>query len=96
VGLLRSISPYEIYCKGFDHRVAEQRLGKQTATKEGKLFSLRSAPSKSTLPGNAEVKMHPQQWKTVFSVGSVQRSSLEDHRRYSTVLGRRQTREVRV
>jgi hypothetical protein len=25
----------------------------------------------SLLPGNAAVKMHPQQWETVFSVGSV-------------------------
>jgi hypothetical protein len=49
-----------IYCNGFDQRVAEQRLGKQTATIEGELFPMRSAPSKSTLPGNAAVNMHPQ------------------------------------
>jgi hypothetical protein len=28
----------------------------------------------SLLPGNAAVNMHPEQWGTVFSVGSVQRS----------------------
>jgi hypothetical protein len=27
----------------------------------------------SLFPGNAAVNMHPQQWKTVFSVGSVQK-----------------------
>jgi uncharacterized protein (DUF2132 family) len=32
---------------------------------------MRSASSKSTLPGNAAVNKHPQQWDTVFSVGSV-------------------------
>jgi hypothetical protein len=26
--------------------------------------------------------MHPQQWETVFSVGSVQRSYVKDERRY--------------
>jgi hypothetical protein len=36
----------------------------------------------SLLPGNAAVKMHPQQWETVFSVGSVQRSYLKDELRY--------------
>jgi hypothetical protein len=29
--------------------------------------------------------MRPQQWETVFSVGSVQRSYLKDKRRYMTV-----------
>jgi hypothetical protein len=43
---------------------------------------MRSAPSKGTdigslLPSNAAVNMHPQQWETVFSVGSVQRSYLK-------------------
>jgi hypothetical protein len=33
------------------------------------------------LPGNAAVNMHPQQWETVFSVVSVQRSYLKDERR---------------
>jgi hypothetical protein len=36
----------------------------------------------SLLPGNAAVNMHPQQWKTAFSVGSVQRSYLKNERRY--------------
>jgi hypothetical protein len=31
---------------------------------------------------------------TLFSVGSVQRGYLEDHRRYRAVLGRRQLRNV--
>jgi hypothetical protein len=84
------------YCKGFDQSVAEQRLGKQTATIEEKLLTMWSAPSKRTLPGNAAVNMHTQQWETVFSVRSVQRSYLEGHRRCSTVLGRRQTRDVRI
>jgi hypothetical protein len=39
---------------------------------------MRSTPSKSTdvgslLSGNAALNIHPQQWETVFSVGSVQR-----------------------
>jgi hypothetical protein len=37
------------------------------------------------LPGNAAVNMYPQQWDTVFSVGSVQRSYLKNKRRYSSV-----------
>jgi hypothetical protein len=36
----------------------------------------------SLLPGNAAVNMHPQQWETVFSVGSMQRSYLKNKRRY--------------
>jgi hypothetical protein len=36
----------------------------------------------SLLPGNAAVNMQPQQWKTVISVGSVQRSYLKNERRY--------------
>jgi hypothetical protein len=36
----------------------------------------------SLLPGKAAVNMHPQQWETVFSVGSVQRSSFKYERRY--------------
>jgi hypothetical protein len=53
------------------------------------VFSMRFAPSKRTniyiyigslLPGNAAVNMHPQQWETVFSVGSVQRSYLKNKR----------------
>jgi hypothetical protein len=36
----------------------------------------------SLLSGNAAVNMHPQQWETVFSVGSVQRSYLKNERRY--------------
>jgi hypothetical protein len=36
----------------------------------------------SLLPGNATVSVHPQQWETVFSVGSVQRSYLKSERRY--------------
>jgi hypothetical protein len=35
----------------------------------------------SLLSGNAAINMHPQQWETVFSVGSVQRSCLKDERR---------------
>jgi hypothetical protein len=34
------------------------------------------------LPGNADVNMHPQQWETVFSMGSMRRSYLKDERRY--------------
>jgi hypothetical protein len=34
------------------------------------------------LPGNAAVNMHPQQWETVFSVGSEQKSYLK--RRYTS------------
>jgi hypothetical protein len=34
------------------------------------------------LPRNAAVNMHPQQWETVFSVGSVQRSYLKDEWHY--------------
>jgi hypothetical protein len=30
--------------------------------------------------------MHPQRWVTVLSMGSVQRSYLDDERRYSSVL----------
>jgi hypothetical protein len=36
----------------------------------------------SLLPGNADVNMHPQQWETVFSMGSVQRSYFKDGRCY--------------
>jgi hypothetical protein len=36
----------------------------------------------SLLSGNAAVNMRPQEWETVFSVGSVQRSYLKDERRY--------------
>jgi hypothetical protein len=36
----------------------------------------------NALPGNAAVNMHPQQWETVFSVRSVQRSYLKNERRY--------------
>jgi hypothetical protein len=36
----------------------------------------------SLLPGNSAVNLHPQQWQTVFSVESVQRSYLKDERRY--------------
>jgi hypothetical protein len=35
----------------------------------------------SLLPGNAAVNLHPHQWETVFSVGSVQRSYLKNDRR---------------
>jgi hypothetical protein len=34
----------------------------------------------SLLPGNAAVNMHPEQWETVFSVGSMQMSYLKDKR----------------
>jgi hypothetical protein len=40
----------------------------------------------SLLPGNAAVNMHPEQWETVLSVGSVQRSYLNNKLRYSSVL----------
>jgi hypothetical protein len=40
----------------------------------------------SLLPGNEAVNMHPQQWKTVFSVGSMRRSYLKDEQRYESVL----------
>jgi hypothetical protein len=36
----------------------------------------------SLLQGNAEENMHPQQWETVFSVGSAQKSYLKGKRRY--------------
>jgi hypothetical protein len=36
----------------------------------------------NALPGNAAVNMHPQQWETVFLVGSVQRSYLKNEWRY--------------
>jgi hypothetical protein len=36
----------------------------------------------SLLPGNAAVNMYPQQWETVFSMESVQRSHLKDERHY--------------
>jgi hypothetical protein len=35
----------------------------------------------SLLPGDAAVNMHPQQWETVFSVESVERSCLKNERR---------------
>jgi hypothetical protein len=59
------------------------------------VFSMRSMPklykedqqdldgtesSASLLPGNAAVNMHPQQWETVFSVRSMQRSYLKNER----------------
>jgi hypothetical protein len=50
------------------------------------VFSMRSASGKSALPGNAAGNMHPQQLKTVFSVGFVQRSYLKNKRRYDSVL----------
>jgi hypothetical protein len=37
----------------------------------------------SLLPGNATVNVNPQQWETVFSVVSVQRSYLKNKRRYT-------------
>jgi hypothetical protein len=40
----------------------------------------------SLLPGNVTVNMHPQQYGTVFSVGSVQRNYLNDKRLYELVL----------
>jgi hypothetical protein len=52
----------------------------------------------SLLPGNAAVNIHPQQWETVFSVGSVKRSYLKIKRRYSFefwVLGGRWPRKFR-
>jgi hypothetical protein len=36
----------------------------------------------SLLTGDAAVNMHPQQWETVFTVGSVQRSYLKDEQRH--------------
>jgi hypothetical protein len=36
----------------------------------------------SLLPGNAAVNMYPQQWETVFSVGSMQKSYLKNKRHY--------------
>jgi hypothetical protein len=36
----------------------------------------------SLLSSNAAVNMNPQQWETVFSVRSVQRSYLKNERRY--------------
>jgi hypothetical protein len=59
-----------IVCNVDGQSVAKQRLGKRTSTIE-RLF-MQSAPSKST------VNMHPQQWETVFSVLSVQRSYLKN------------------
>jgi hypothetical protein len=38
------------------------------------------------LIGNAAVNMHAQQWETVFSVGSVQRSYLKNKRCYDSIL----------
>jgi hypothetical protein len=53
------------------------------------VFSMRSAPSESTdigslLPGNATVNMHLQQWETVFSVGSEQRSYKQTELRFTS------------
>jgi hypothetical protein len=48
------------------------------------LCSPRRAKARSLLLGNAAVNMHPQQWETVFTVGSVQRSYLKNKRRYSS------------
>jgi hypothetical protein len=45
----------------------------------------------SLLPGNEAVNMQPQQWETVLSVGSVQRSYLKDERRYESVSSRYET-----
>jgi hypothetical protein len=70
--------------------VAKQRLGKQTSTIETVFYAVRAEQKHgdigSLLPGNAAVNMHPQQWETVFSVGSVQRSYLKNKRRYDSVL----------
>jgi hypothetical protein len=46
----------------------------RTAQKHGATESVSS--------GNAAVNMHPQQWETVFSMGSVQMSYLKDEQRY--------------
>jgi hypothetical protein len=73
------------YCNGFNQRVAEQKLGKQTAI-ENKLFSMRSVPRQNMLAGNAAVNIHPQQWEAMFSVGSVQRSYLKTNWCYNSVL----------
>jgi hypothetical protein len=44
----------------------------------------------SLSPGNEDINMYPQQWETVFSVGSVQSSFLRDERRYESVLSSRE------
>jgi hypothetical protein len=83
-----------IYCNVNGQSAAKHRLDKQTSTM-GKLCFLCSPREQkhgdigSLLPGNAAVNMHPQQWKTVFSVGSVQRSYLQNKRRYDSVLSSR-------
>jgi hypothetical protein len=70
------------YCNVDGQSVAKQRLSKQTSTIE-RLFSMGSAPRQ--LLRNGLVNTF-QQWKTVFSVGSVQRSYLKNKRRYGSVL----------
>jgi hypothetical protein len=91
------------YCKGFDQRVARQQQKRSCAfyvvrTNKRRLYI------RSLLLGNAAVNMHPQKWKTVFSVVFVRTSYLTNKRRFSSVtvtmaefsvLGGRQPREVR-
>jgi hypothetical protein len=53
------------------------------------MFSMGFAPSKigigCLLPGKAAVNMHPQQWETLFSVGSVEMSFLTNEPRYEFI-----------
>jgi hypothetical protein len=72
----------EKYCNVDGLSVAKQRLGKQTSTIEG-LFSMGSAPRPLLCSGSVNTF---KQCKTVFSMGSVQRSYLKNKRRYDSFL----------
>jgi hypothetical protein len=71
-----------LYCNVNGQSVAKQRLGKQISTIE-RLFSVGSATRPLLCSGSVKTF---QQWKTVFSTGSVQRSYLKNKRRYGSIL----------
>jgi hypothetical protein len=78
------------YCNVDGQSVAKQRLGKQTSTTERLSYAVRAEEKHgdigSLFPGNAAVNINPQEWETVFSVGSVQRNYLKNKWRYCSVL----------
>jgi hypothetical protein len=83
-----------IYYNVDGQSTAKQRLRKQTSTIWKIVFcAIRTEPNHgnigSLFPGKAAVNMHPQQWETMFSVESVQRSYLKKKRRYGSVLSSR-------
>jgi hypothetical protein len=72
----------------------ENCVNTNTDNRRGTVFYAVRAEQKhrdigSLLPGNAALNMHPQEWETVLSVGSVQRSYLKNKQRYDLVLSPR-------